>query len=284
MKTAPFSLLLCGLLFFVFSCKTIARGVENAGRLLDGAAFNRKTIKVYKGGGGLTFRVFSTKDGGRYGMFELNSIPYIQFYCAEPDEFGLFDITGLHFLFSNLGGWLEGDINVSGMGSLDDTGEFSINGEVSINGVTQGSIRRRDRHISGEYAVTELRNRSERIAALSDWMKEYSAPRGESALTPLEYFENYWQPILLPETVTAKSRPARFNELNIAGGDANYTYSEGIKWNSTYTQELLPEQLRSLRDSGSLLRDWEEAAAWFYIYCNWDTIIKTLNGHVQESA
>ncbi|MDR1147143.1 MAG: hypothetical protein LBK66_00770 [Spirochaetaceae bacterium] len=258
--------------------------MEKAGRFLDGTAFPGKAVKTYKNSAGLTFSIFSPKDGERYGILALSAAPYIQFYCTEPDEAGLFFITRLHFLFSNLDGWMEGDMDVSGTGvsgtgSLAGTGNFSINGELTIGNITRGSIKRRDRHLSGEQALTELRNRSERIAALTGWMKEQTTPRNEPGiLVPLKHFENYWQPILLPETVKAKLRPIGFNALNSAGSNAQYTYGQDIKWNSTYTQELLPEQLRSLRDSGSLLRDWEEAAAWFYIYYNWDTIIKMLNG------
>jgi hypothetical protein len=285
MKRSLIAFLLCALLFSAFSCKTVARGVEKAGRFLDGTAFPGKAVKTYKNSAGLTFSIFSKKDGGRYGIFALKAIPYIQFYCTEPDESGLFFITRLHFLFSNLDGWMEGGMDVSGTGSLAGTGNFSINGELTIGNITRGSIRRRDRHISGEQALTELRNRSERIAALTGWMKEYAAPQDESGiLITFEHFENYWQSILLPETVKSKLRPVRFNTLNSAGSNAQYAYGEDIKWNSTYTQELLPEQLCSLRDSGSLLRDWEEAAAWFYICYNWDTIIKMLNGYVQISA
>jgi hypothetical protein len=279
MKGASIAVLLCVLLFSAFSCKTVARGVDKAGRFFDGTAFSEKAVKTYKNSAGLTFSIFAAKDGGRYGVFALSAIPYIRFYCTEPDDAGLFFITRLHFLFSNLDGWMEGDMDISGTGSLTATGNFFINGELTIGGITRGSIRRRDRHLSGEQALTELRNRYERIAALTGWMKEQSPPQDEAGiLVPLEHFENYWKPILLPETVKAKLRPTRFNTLNSADSNAQYAYGEDIKWNSTYTQELLPEQLRSMRDSGSLLRDWEEAAAWFYIWYNWDTIIKMLNG------
>ncbi|MDR1362425.1 MAG: hypothetical protein LBJ35_00025, partial [Spirochaetaceae bacterium] len=257
MKYVSFTLLLCSLIFSAASCKTVARGVEQAGRFLDGTIFTEKTIKVYQNNDtGFTFRIFSTKDGERRAALSLKAVPYIQFLCTEPDETGAFFITGLHFLFSNIDGWMEGDMDVSGAGELTAAGDFSIDsGGLAIEGITRGGIRRRDRSLSGERALTELRNRDERIMSVVNWMKERSAPPDETAvLIPPADFEKDWKPVLLPETVPAKLRPARFNELN--GGGGKYSYGEDVRWNSSYTQEIFPEHLRQIRDSGSLLRDW----------------------------
>ncbi|MDR2660338.1 MAG: hypothetical protein LBC27_10210 [Spirochaetaceae bacterium] len=295
---------------FAVSCKSVSNVLNEAGRLLDGSAFAEKTIKNYKSADDfLNFRIFSTKNGERGAVFTLKTVPYIKFYCTEPylaedtsasiDEDaendaekeyngnagGLFFITRIHFLFSNVSGWQEGDMNVSGYGAFVDD-EFSVDGGIIIGEITRGSIQRRDKYLSGERALTELRNRGERIAAVSEWMKEYTSP--EDILPPFDDFEKYWRPVLLPETSPAALRPFRFNELNktrpdadsdgkTAGSGIEYSYGEHIKWNMEYTQELFPENLRPLRDSGTLFRDWEEAAAWLYIYYNWGTIVKILN-------
>jgi hypothetical protein len=268
-------------IFFAASCKTVALGVETAGHILEGTAFNEKTVKVYKTADkNLDFRVISMKDGERRAVFTLNSIPYLRFYCSEPDATGHFSVTRLNFLFSNPDGWMEGAMAVSGMGVLSSDGNFSIDGDINLEEITGGAIRRRDRHISGERAVTELRNRSERIASVITWMKERPSPWGGAEVS-LAGFESYWRPILLPEIAPTKQRPIRFNELK---KDGEYSYGENVRWNTAYTRELFPEHLRRLRDSGSLLRDWEEAAAWFYIYYNWYTIVKTLNELVRVTA
>ncbi|MDR2796227.1 MAG: hypothetical protein LBB47_05915 [Spirochaetaceae bacterium] len=270
-------------LLFVFillasSCRSISGLVNGAGRVVDGSAFAEKTIKTYKSTDKtVSFRLVSLKDGGRQCVFSLNKLPFIQFYGTEPDETGLFFVTRAHFLFSNSGGWLEGDIDASGMGLIVTPGvqaEFSLQAPVNLTEVKQGGIKRYDRRLYGDRALAELRGREGRIQLVTEWMREWFPP---ATLATQHDFENYWRPILLPETVSKKLRPPRYDELNAAqNGNAEYSYGEGIKWNTAYTRELFPEHLQQFRDSGSLLRDWEEAVSWFYMDYYWNIIIRDL--------
>ncbi|MDR3357145.1 MAG: hypothetical protein LBO04_08195 [Spirochaetaceae bacterium] len=277
--------LLFALIFALFteSCKNFSGLVNDAGRVLDGSAFDEKTIKTYKSADkSLSVRLVSTKDGDRQIVFVLNRVPFVQFYCTEPDQTGLFFITRVHFLFSSAGGWLEGDAAVSGTGLIVETAspsggnttEFSLQGPVSFTAITRGGIRRYDKRLYGRRALAELRNREERIRLVTRWMKEQSPP---ALLASPHDFENYWRPVLLPETVGKKLRPPRYTELSAAQNESNaYSFGGDIKWNTAYTKELFPEHLRQLRDGGSLLRDWEEAALWFYADYFWNTIIRDL--------
>jgi hypothetical protein len=258
------------------SCKGISGLVNGAGRILDRSAFDEKTIKTYKSTDkSLTFRLFSTKDGERQSVFVLSKLPFLQFYGSAPDETGLFFITRVHFLYSSVGGWLEGDIGASGTGIIVETGsqpaEFSLENSIVLAEIIRGGIRRYDERLYGDRALTELRNRDERIRLVTAWMKEQSPPAAQPETQ--RDFERYWKPILLPESVGKNRRPSTYVELSAA---QNEVYGEDIRWNTAYTRELFPEHLRQFRDSGSLLRDWEEATSWFYIIYYWDTMLGAL--------
>jgi hypothetical protein len=258
-----------------FSCGSIAGLLEKAGHIVNGTAFDEKKVKTYKTGNNITFRVFSTKKGEKQSVFTLKAIPSLKFYGAAPDENGDFYISRVHFMFSNIYGWQEGDIDVSAAGNIVENGlssaSFSVKTLIVFGEITRGGIKNRDRRIYGELALTELRDRRERIEAVVSWMRMLQPESLPSdTLRPQKYFENYWQSILFPETVRAAFRPQRYTALE--AGAKNHVYGEGIKWNAAYTRELLPEQLRPLRDNGSLFRDWEESAAWFYVWYYRDAI------------
>jgi hypothetical protein len=84
----------------------------------------------------------------------------------------------------------------------------------------------------------------------------------------LEVFEAYWQPLLVPEIAGAKERPVIWEQ------GAETKRGEGVAWNSKYTASMFPQDLWELRDSGALLRDWEEASAWIYLVYDQGYIIE----------
>jgi len=87
----------------------------------------------------------------------------------------------------------------------------------------------------------------------------------------IEKFEKYWKPVLFPELVSRKYRPAGWQQEN-----DQWNRAESINWNKTYTERLFPEELWEIRNSGTMLRDWEEALDWIYNEYEWDRIQETL--------
>jgi hypothetical protein len=85
-------------------------------------------------------------------------------------------------------------------------------------------------------------------------------------------FENHWKRRLFPELVSAKARPADYSTENAEWGRA-----DSVNWNRTYTEHLFPEELWEYRNSGALLRDWEEALPWIYMEYSWDSIIDSFD-------
>ena len=83
----------------------------------------------------------------------------------------------------------------------------------------------------------------------------------------IKEFDDYWQPLILPEVVSSRRRPAAWT----AEG-AVWVRAEDISWNSSYTEMIFPEELLRVRDSGTLLRDWEETLDWIYFIYSWDDI------------
>jgi hypothetical protein len=97
------------------------------------------------------------------------------------------------------------------------------------------------------------------------------AANGTGTFANQRAFEKYWKPILFPELVSPKKRPAAYT-----AGEPRFVRGEDIRWNAAYTQAVFPETLRPLRDSGTLLRDWEEAAAWIYLTAEWDPLLQSV--------
>jgi hypothetical protein len=88
-------------------------------------------------------------------------------------------------------------------------------------------------------------------------------------------FENYWKPVLLPELVSKKKRPPEWQAENV-----QWIKAEDVNWNSAYTEQVFPEHLRAVRNSGTLLRDWEEAFEWIYLEYEWERISALLSPEI----
>jgi hypothetical protein len=250
--------------------------VEKAGRVLDGAAFEEKTLARYRTGRGGPFPAAEIREVRRRGtgpalVVTLENFPALELRLV-PAEGGGFHYRSLHYLGGGISGWNEFTQDLSGAAAFTAGGEgarFSGAGpEAAL--IAAGKIRRGDRRITGDEALTVLRNRHERILALVEWMKEQAPGRN---FTDRKQFVNYWKPILLPEKVPGKRRPPGWRKE-----DARWVRAEGVRWNTAYTAALFPESLRPLRDSGALLRDWEEAFEWIYHEFAWDRIGEGLGG------
>jgi hypothetical protein len=178
------------------------------------------------------------------------------------------------FLCSSYSGWNEFTLDLSGTGRLtvrDRTYTLTLTRLEGLD-ISRGRIRRGDARISGSEALTALRNRRERIAALVEWM--YLA--GTPDFTGRKAFESYWKPVLFPERVFRKKRPPGYEKI-----EALWVRDGDLRWNAAYTAEVFPEELRPIRDSGAMFRDWEEAAAWIYLAYEWDAIVQSLGKELQ---
>jgi hypothetical protein len=255
--------------------------MEKTGRALDGSAFAEKTAARYEArrveGAAADMEVRETvnKAGDPSLLISLKEFPEIRFRGSAPGADGNFYLTGLEYLGGNFSGWNEFTLDLSGAGRFvksEAAAVLSLSAPPEPVQISAGKIRRNESRLTGDEALVSLRNRYERILALTEWMRrregapEYLGP---------EVFDVYWRPILLPETVSKKNRHPNWKKEN-----ARWVRAEDVKWNATYTESLLPEDLRVLRDSGALLRDWEEAFQWICVEYAWEKIGGYLSGEI----
>jgi len=249
--------------------------MEKAGRSLDGSAKRFKTISVYKNKDKnnsqqeIIVSVVQNKNKDKSIIITIEEFPIIKFLGTFPDENGVFTLTSLEFLAGSTHGWNEYTLELMGDGKLkfEDTAILKIE-EIETVQITKGRIHRYDTRLTGNEALSALRNRRERIIALAEWMLSLNLKKGQS----LDDFEGYWQPILFPEMVSKKKRPAGWAQ----NGDI-YKTAESIKWNTGYTERVFSKELVPIRNSGTLLRDWEEALYWIYLEYEWENIVELLS-------
>ena len=259
--------------------------VEKTGQALDGSAFKEKKIARWKTPkpGGMEVLEAQNKAGEASLVISLADFPAIKIRGTGPDAEGKFWVKSLEYLSGNVSGWNEFSMELSGEGNFLRNGSeavFSIMPELEKVQISAGKIRLNDTRITGNEAQSNLRNRAERIASLAEWMAEYEAEQQsfeqqsseQQSSASRKAFARYWKATLFPEICAKQKRPPAWQEE----GDV-WVRANSIKWNQSYTTRLLPEELRPVRDSGTLLRDWEEAFEWIYLQHEWGKLIERLS-------
>jgi len=250
--------------------------MEKAGRAIDGSASAEKKVSVYrtskKDGAdeNIAVTVIKNKASEQSVLITMDKFPMIRIRGSMPDENGVFFLNSLEYLSGSVHGWNEYSMELLGTGSLffGETCVLEINDEIEQIQISSGRIQRYDTRITGAEALTSLRNRNERITATTVWMSTLDAPERQT----IEDFEIFWKPILFPELVSKKKRPADWLHENDA-----FVKAEDIRWNTGYTERAFSEELHLVRNSGTMLRDWEETLSWIYFIYEWENIKETLS-------
>ena len=259
------------LVFFFTSCLSV---MEWTGRLLDGSIANEKKVAQYKGGN-IELTIIENREEERSILISISNYPMMKLKGSMPDENNNFFIVSLEYLAGSFHGWNEYTMDILGEGELilDEEAVLSVSNDIELVQISKGRIHRFDTRITGAEALTNLRNRRERIAATVEWMASAEgAPRGQT----IDEFEKYWKPLLFPEIAFNSQRPA----LWLQEGDV-YITAEDIKWNTGYTERTFPSELVPVRDSGTMLRDFEEALSWIYLEYEWENIVNILSRKVK---
>jgi len=275
-RNMKFCLAVLGITLLSGSCVSL---VEKTGQALDGSAFAEKQTALYRAaartaantGGAMEIRRMQNKAGESSVIITLEQFPTMKIRGSAPNEQGEFQLTALDYLGGNVHGWNEYRMDLAGSGNLvldEKTARLSVPDEIETVGISSGRIRRYDTRISGAEALSNLRNRHERILALTEWM---NSRENHPSFDSREKFEEYWKPVLFPEMVSKRKRPADWRQQN-----DQWAKAEDIRWNTGYTERVFPEILRNIRDSGTMLRDWEEAVEWIYIEYEWNRIRELL--------
>ena len=262
-----------------FSCASIVSGIEKTGQILDGSAFAEKKIARFtasvKKGADVDMEIIEAqnKEGERSLVISLKEFPAIKIRGAAPDAQGNFWLNSLEYVSGNTSGWNKYTLEIVGTGKFiqsENGAVFSVNPEIHNIQISQGKIRRYETLISGNDALTNLRNRESRIEAVTEWMSgQENAPKELDR----KDFADYWKPVLFPEICAERKRPFGWR-----GADDVWSRADEIRWNTSYSERTFPEELRPVRDSGTLLRDWEEAFEWIYMRYEWTAIVTMLSG------
>jgi hypothetical protein len=248
--------------------------MEKAGRTIDGSASSEKKVSVYrsyKSKGApedMTVTIIKNKMSEQSVLITLEKYPMMRLRGSMPDEKGAFSLNLLEYLSGSVHGWNEYSMEIMGTGSISfaETCVMEISGEIEQIQISSGRIQRYDTRLTGAAALTSLRNRNERIIATTAWMTAFDAPEKQT-IKDIDDFDTFWKPILFPELVSKKKRPDGWlNEGDI------FVKNEDIRWNTGYTGRIFLEDLQPVRNSGTMLRDWEETLSWIYLSYEWENI------------
>jgi hypothetical protein len=276
-----FYFLVCGIMPLLFGgCLSL---VEKTGRALDGSVFTEKKIAIYRTDPAADIEITEVQNKNREHsvVITIKQFPFIKIRGTMPNEQGEFFLTSLDYLSGDFHGWNEYRLDLSGMGTLilaESTAALFVFPEVEAVQISSARIRRYDTRITGTEALSNLQSRRERILALAEWLNNRENTLASKEGIPqssLKDFETYWKPILLPETASKKKQPEGWWHE----GD-RWNKAEGIRWNISYTERVFPEVLWNIRNSGTMLRDWEEALDWIYIECKWENITELLSRQI----
>lgn len=248
--------------------------MEKAGQLLDGTLLEAKKLAEYKESENDRFvlKHMRGKDGQEYFLITDSRMPALSMKTSMPDSSGRLYLTSYTFLCGSVSGWNEFTMDISASGTIENNGDnlsLHINAPIELIHISSGKIRYNDERLIDDSAVRSLNNRRERILALVEWMKmQQDAP----SFTSEKDFQSYWQPLILPESVSAKKRPSAWSKE-----DELWNRGEDINWNVSYTQKIFPEELHVYRNSGALLRDWEESFSWIFLEYTWNDLCNQLS-------
>ena len=251
--------------------------MEKTGHVLDGSAFAEKEIAHYstdgkkKAAADTDITVVLNKTGEQSIIITLGKFPMMKLRGSAPDTNGNFYLGSLEYLSGSSHGWIEYSMEIIGEGRLflGNNATLEVNKEIEMIQISSGRIKRYDTYTTGSNALSSLRNQRERIISTVEWMSSLEYAPYEQTF---DNFKKYWKPLLFPEIVSKKKKPSGW----LQEGD-QFARAEDINWNTGYTERIFPEELRPIRDSGTLLRDWEEALYWIYLEYEWERITGILS-------
>ena len=250
---------------FFTACTSL---IQKGGDFLEGRA--DKVVSVYQRGN-VEIREQESRNGLLYMEISISDWPGLTLRGSLPDSNGRIYITEARFLSTHIHGWNEFNLDVLGSAIflVTSTGNtvFYIEEDLERVQISSGRILLKGNMLHGLPALVPLRNRRERILALNEWMEVSVFNR---TFTDQKEFENHWKRILFPELVRQRNRPREYSSEN-----AQWARADSIRWNLTYTERIFPQHLWEYRNSGAMLRDWEEALPWIFVEYSWDNIISS---------
>ena len=180
-------------------------------------------------------------------------------------------ITEMHWFSNWANGWTEARLSATGKLLLSQNGQgwsISVVQPPQLGDPAAASMRYFDDYLDGEHALEEFTHRWDRILAVvavlkqklhERWFEYTVAPWKPGRPSEASSFEEATRKFLFPEVYGYSEPPSR---------DSQSVRAEAINWNVDYTAANFPENLRAIRNSGTMLRDFEECLGlWRLAYC-----------------
>ena len=245
--------------------------IERAGFFLDGSELAETTIsrynayKLYGAASDIEIEFVENRMFEKSIIITVKAFPMVKLRGTQPESDGTFYFTTLEYVSGNTYGWNEYTSQLYGSGRivLREISTMEITEQLVQVQITGGRIHRYDTRITGNEAFLSMRNRYDRITTLTQWMLTLDGLKGRT----IKEFERYWKPILFPEMAANRDRPEGWQLP-----DDVFQTAEDIKWNINYTERVFPPELFAVRNSGTLLRDWEEALSLVYLEYEWENL------------
>jgi len=224
-------------------------------------------------GASLTIELGSTEPGTESVRIHGGSIEGATFTGnAERTPDGrVLSITEMRWFSNWANGWTEARLSAAGKLLLSPNGQgwsISVVQQPQLGAPVAASMRYFDDYLTGERALEEFTHRWDRVQAVVDvlrqklherWFDYTVAPWQPGRRSKAMSFEEATRKFLFPEVYGYSEPPKR---------DSQSVRAEAINWNVDYTSANFPENLRAIRNSGTMLRDFEECLGlWRLAYC-----------------
>ena len=183
----------------------------------------------------------------------------------------ILSLTAMRWFSNWANGWTEAHLPVTGELLLSPHGRewsLSVVQPPRLGDPVAASIRYFDDYLSGERGREEFAHRWDRILAVVSVLKQRLQERW------FEYTAAPWQPGRPSQAMSFEEAARKFLFPELYGyadpppRDSRSVRSESISWNVDYTAANFPENLHAVRNSGTMLRDFEECPGlWRLAYC-----------------
>jgi len=201
---------------------------------------------------------------------------------AKPEGRGwTLDVEKMDWFENWAEGWTEASFVVEGRLELRPDGSawaLAVAAPPKIENPTSASIRLYGDYFEGDKALALLAHRWDRIQAADELLRQefpeawydYSEPHPirfpwDLLARRVASFQTGVRAFLFPEIYGyPKGRQPADKGARVR--------AESIYWDTSYTNEQFPENLRPIRDSGTMYRDFEESSGlWRLDFC-WDAL------------
>ena len=178
-----------------------------------------------------------------------------------PDEVDIY-LEEMHWFSNWSNGWTEARLPASGEMRLRRNEEdwvISVVTAPQLAEPSSASIRDGDEYLAGPRGVELFARRWARIRAVIALLKQK---------LPDQWFE----PLSFQEAAGRFLFPEIYGYSVAPNPGYRTARAESITWNVDYTEANFPDNLREIRDTGTMLRDFEECPALWRLAFRWDEL------------